>query len=117
MQGSPSHEKVELPENSQAQIHKHTKNQKTLRHRFINTLKTALLEDVLSKDGLLNEWSPMTRDEGTWEGVIGFFFTNGEREWNGDVTTNKCEVKFLFLKRQKWRKRTKSRARFRRSTT
>ena len=57
--------------------------QKMLRHRFINTLKTALLEDVLSKDGLLNEWSPMTRDEGTWEEVIGFFFMNVGRERNG----------------------------------
>jgi len=58
--------------------------QKMLRHRFVNTLKTALPEDVLSKDGLLKEWSPMARDEGTWEEVIGFFFTNAERERNGD---------------------------------
>jgi len=31
--------------------------QKMLRHRFIYTLKTALPEDELSKDGLLKEWS------------------------------------------------------------
>ena len=51
-----------------------------LRHRFIDMPKTALPEDVLSKDGLLNEWSLMAGDEGTWEEVIGFFFTNAERE-------------------------------------
>ena len=50
--------------------------QKMLRQRFINTLKIALPEDVLSKDCLLKEWSPMARKEGTWEEVIGFFFTN-----------------------------------------
>ena len=54
--------------------------QKTLRHWFINTLKTALPDDVLSKDSLLKEWSPMARDEGTREEVIGFFFIQMRRE-------------------------------------
>ena len=73
-----------------------------LRHRFINTLKTALPEDVLSKDGLLKVWSPMARDEGTWEEMIGLFFMNAESGHNG-IPQKKMKRKvdtfpFLFEK-------------------
>ena len=53
-----------------------------LRHTVIKTLKTTLPEDIFSKDSLLKEWSPMARDEGKWEEVIGLFFMNVEREQN-----------------------------------
>ena len=69
MQKKMLNAKVPIPSKSRAP-------QTMLRHRFINMLKIALPEVILSKDRLLKEWSPMAGDEATWKEVTGSFFTN-----------------------------------------
>jgi len=48
--------------------------QKTLRYIFINTLKTALPDIVLSKDALLKEWATIAKDEAKWKVLVTLLF-------------------------------------------